>query len=208
MGRFDFSATAMSHRFSFLRSCQPESPFAEWPGVGFYSWSRTLVGLWAHMDGRTGLVQLMTVNDRLLQGQGEIWDLITYVLPDLLQAILAHMQAMQMVIFLQSLNILFDFLVYEPLVMPCLACSGSSRHVSDKWVWMCYLIQYVVQERCDLPGIWPTGINALTLCTLLRAKRSSLRKVLSRVTLSSNLQRRIIGLRFSLMDAWNGLSDS
>ena len=93
----------------------------------------------------------MTVNDRLLQGQGEIWDLITYVLPDLLQAILVHMQTMPMVIFLQSLNILFDFLVYEPLVMPCLAC--SSRHASDKSVWMCYLIQYVVRERRDLPGV-------------------------------------------------------
>ncbi|KAH9988955.1 hypothetical protein BJV77DRAFT_1019414 [Russula vinacea] len=52
------------------------------------------------MDGRTGLVRLMTVNDRSLQGQGEIWDLITYDLPDLLQVILAHMQTMQMVIFL------------------------------------------------------------------------------------------------------------
>ena len=166
MGRFDLSATAMSHRFSVLRSCQPESPFAEWPRVGFYSWSRTLVSLWGHMDGRTGLVQLMTVNDRLLQGQGEIWDLITYVLPDLLQAILAHMQTMQMVIFLQCLNILFDFPVYKPLVMPCLA--SSSRHASDKSVWMCYLIQYVVRERRDLPGVWPTGINALALCTLLR----------------------------------------
>ena len=60
MGRFDLSATAMSHRFSFLRSCQPESPFVEWPRVGFYSWSRTLADLCAHMDGRTGLVWVMT----------------------------------------------------------------------------------------------------------------------------------------------------
>ena len=146
--------------------CQPESPFAEWPRVIFYSWSRTFPGLWAHMDGRTGLVRLMTVNDRSLQGQGEIWDLITYDLPDLLQVILAHMQTMQMVIFLQCLNILFNFPVYKPLVMPCLA--SSSRHASDKSVWMCYLIQYVVRERRDLPGVWPTGINALALCTLLR----------------------------------------
>ena len=32
------------------------------------------------MDGQTGLVQVMSVDDRLLQGQGEIGDPITHVL--------------------------------------------------------------------------------------------------------------------------------
>ena len=64
---------------SFLPASSSRLP-RNGPRMGFYSWSRTLASLWTRMDGQTGFVQVMSVDDRLLQGQGEIGDPITHVL--------------------------------------------------------------------------------------------------------------------------------
>jgi hypothetical protein len=147
---------------------------------------------WMHADGQSGLVHVLTVIARLLQGQDEsgglvIGDLIIHlfrragesvlpVLPDLLQAMLVRMQTALTATFLQSLIIPFAFLVYThcDAVLDLLE---STRVGEEGRLGLDVMLNTWAENAATFQGFWPTRISALALCTLLRAGRPSLQTI-------------------------------
>ncbi|KAI0281277.1 ARM repeat-containing protein [Russula aff. rugulosa BPL654] len=138
---------------------------------------------WTHADGQSGLVHVLTVIARLLQGQDEsgglvIGDLIIHlfrragesvlpVLPDLLQAMLVRMQTAQTASFLQSLIIPFAFLFIIT----------STRVGEESRLGLDVMLNTWTENAATFQGFWPTRISALAFCTLLRAGRPSLQTI-------------------------------
>lgn len=147
---------------------------------------------WVHADGQSGLVHVLTVIARLLQGDDEsgglvIGDLIIHlfrragesvlpVLPDLLQAMLVRMQTAQTATFLQSLVIPFAFLVYNhcDAVLDLLE---STRVGEEGRLGLDVMLNTWTENAATFQSFWPTRISALALCTLLRSGRPSLQTV-------------------------------